>query len=64
MTNMVRIEIQDQFGAWHSYTRVSSNPSSIQQALKTALKAQLAQKSKKARAVDDKTGQLLDMLQG
>ena len=27
MTNMVRIEIQDQFGAWHSYTRVSSNPS-------------------------------------
>jgi len=55
MSNMVRIEIQDQFGAWHSYTRVSNNPSSIQQALKTALKAQLAQKSKKARAVDDKT---------
>lgn len=61
---MVRIEIQDQFGQWHSYTRVSNNASSIQQALKTALKAQLAQKSKKARAVDDKTGQLLDMLQG
>ena len=61
---MVRIEIQDQFGQWHSCTRVSNNASSIQQALKTALKAQLAQKSKKARAVDDKTGQLLDMLQG
>lgn len=64
MANMVRIEIQDQFGQWHSYTQVSNHASSIQQALKTALKAQLAQKSKKARAVDDKTGQLLDMLQG
>lgn len=61
---MVRIEIQDQFGRWHSYTRVSNNPTSIMQALRVALKAQLAAKSKRARAVDDKIGQLIDLLQG
>lgn len=64
MSNLVRIEIQDQFGHWHTYTRVVNNPSSIQHGLQTALKQQLAQKSKKARAVDDKTGALLDLLQG
>ena len=61
---MVRIEIQDQVGQWHTYTRVNNYPTSIAQALKTALKTQLASKSKKARAVDDKTGALIDMLQG
>jgi hypothetical protein len=64
MSNLVRIEIQDQFGKWHTYTRVTNSPTSIKQGLETALKQQLAQKSKKARAVDDKTGQLLDLLQG
>ena len=61
---MVRIEIQDQFGQWRRYTLVNNTPISIAQALKTALKAQLASKSKKARAVDDKTGVFIDMLQG
>ena len=64
MSNMIRIEIQDQFGAWHTYTRVTNVPSSIKQALQNGLNTQLAQKSKKARAVDDKTGQLIDILQG
>lgn len=64
MSNLVRIEIQDQFGKWHTYTRVTNSPTSIKQGLENGLKQQLAQKSKKARAVDDKTGQLLDMLQG
>lgn len=64
MPNTVRIEVQDQFGKWQTHTRVSSYPASIKQALATALKSQLAQKSRKARAVDDKTGAVLDIQQG
>ena len=64
MSNLVRIEVQDQFGKWHTYTRVSNMPTSIKQGLEAGLRTQLAQKSKKARAVDDKTGQLIDLLQG
>jgi hypothetical protein len=61
---MVRIEIQDQFGRWNRYTTVANTPSSIKVGLQSALKTQLASKSKKVRAVDDKTGQLIDMLHG
>ncbi len=64
MNDYVRIEIQDQFGKWCFYTRVNNNPTSIKQALQVALKQQLAQKSRKVRAVDDKTGMLIDLLQG
>ena len=64
MSDTIRIEIQDQFGAWHTYTTVSNFPTSIKQALQTALKSQLAQRSRKARAVDAKTGALIDLLQG
>jgi|TARA_A100001011_G_scaffold378758_1_gene443906 hypothetical protein len=64
MSNQVRIEIMDQFGKWHRYTSVSNSPSSIKQALQAALKQQLASRSKKVRAVDDKTNNLIDMLQG
>jgi hypothetical protein len=63
MSNLVRIEIQDQFGKWNTFTRVNNTPTSIKQGLETALKQQLAQKSKKARAVDDKAGALIDILQ-
>ena len=61
---MIRIEVQDQFGQWHRYTKVANTPSSIKFGLQTALKAQLASKSKKVRAVDDKTGALIDLLHG
>ena len=54
----------DQHGQWHRHTNVSNNPMSIKQALQTALKQQLASKSKKVRAVDDKTNAMIDMLQG
>jgi hypothetical protein len=64
MSNQVRIEIMDQFGKWHKYTTISNNPSSIKQALQAALKQQLASRSKKVRAVDDKTNNIIDMLQG
>ena len=61
---MIRIEIQDQFGRWNRFTTVANNPSSIKSGLQAALKTQLASKSQKVRAVDDKTGQLIDMLHG
>ena len=64
MANIVRIEIMDQHGKWHRHKNVSNNPMSIKQALQTALKQQLASKSKKVRAVDDKTNAMIDMLQG
>ena len=64
MANKVRIEIMDQFGKWHRHTTISNNPSSIKQALQVALKTQLASRSKKVRAVDDKTNSFIDMLQG
>lgn len=64
MANMVRIEVQDQFGRWNKYTSVANTPTSIKQGLQSALKTQLASKSKKARAVDNKTGALLDITQG
>ena len=64
MSNQVRIEIMDQFGKWHTNRTVSNNPISIKGAMEAALKSQLAAKSKKVRAVDAKTNNLIDMLQG
>jgi len=64
MANMVRIEIQNQHGEWKSFTKVANNPASIKLSLQRAVNTQMAQKSKKARAVDDKTGALLDIHHG
>lgn len=64
MAKMARIEIQDQFGRWQRFQTVSATDTSIKLALQRALKMQLAAKSKKVRAVDDKTGALIDILQG
>ena len=64
MANMVRIEVQDQHGTWQRYSTVVNSGVNIKQALERALKTQLASKSKKARAVDDKTGALIDMAHG
>jgi hypothetical protein len=61
---MIRMEVQDQFGHWRRYTKVANTPTSIKFGLQTALKTQLASKSKKVRAIDDKTGALMDVLQG
>lgn len=64
MARMARIEIQDQFGRWQRFQTVTASDTSIKLALQRALKMQLASKSKKVRAVDDKTGALIDILQG
>jgi len=64
MSKMARIEVQDQFGRWQRFQTVSATDTSIKLALQRALKTQLAAKSKKARAVDEKTGTLIDILQG
>ena len=64
MAKMARIEVQDQFGRWQRFQTVTATDTSIKLALQRALKTQLAAKSRKARAVDDKTGALIDILQG
>tara|TARA_B100000925_G_C21988386_1_gene465611 strand:+ start:1405 stop:1599 length:195 start_codon:yes stop_codon:yes gene_type:complete len=64
MQSMARIEVQDQFGNWKRVTKCVNTPTSIKHKLDWALKQQLASKSKKARAVDDKTGALIDMAFG
>ena len=64
MSKRIRIEVQDQFGAWRVYTHTTANPSSVKLALNQAVKSQLAQKSKKARAIDPDTGALVDMVFG
>ena len=61
MGNFVRIEVQDQFGRWQKYTSVVNNPISIKNGLAAALKTQLASKSKKARAIEEESGNLIDM---
>ena len=64
MARMARIEVQDQFGHWRRFQTVIASDTSIKLALQRALKTQLASKSRKARAIDDKTGALIDVLQG
>lgn len=64
MAKMARIEVQDQFGRWQRFQTVSATDTSIKLALQRALKTQLAAKSRKARAIDDRTGALIDILQG
>lgn len=64
MARMARIEVQDQFGRWQRFQTVIATDTSIKLALQRGLKTQLASKSRKARAVDDKTGILIDILQG
>lgn len=64
MTQRVRIEVQDQFGRWQKYRTVNNNPSNIKLALQAGLKTQLAAKSKKVRAINEETGDLLDILVG
>ena len=61
---MIKIEVQGQFGRWQYYTSVTHNPINIRDGLNRAIKTQLASKSKKARAIDPKTGMLVDMLMG
>ena len=63
MSKMARIEVQDQFGRWQRFQTVSATDISIKLTLQRALKTQLAAKSKKVRAVDEKTGTLIDILQ-
>jgi len=60
---MVSIEVEDKLGHWQRYTIVSANAVSIVKALKAAIESELASESTKARAVDLKTGQVIDFLQ-
>jgi hypothetical protein len=64
MTKKAVIQIQDQFGNWQFYKTVSQVGTEVQHALKSAMKTQLASKSKRVRAVEEDSGSLIDMLQG
>ena len=72
MTNMVRIEVADASGSWIQVTRVPAEPAyNIRNQLKQALKSRTAQMvnsnsrlgkvGARARAVDERTGALVDM---
>ena len=54
----VTIEIQYDSGTWRKHTSVANNQVHIKRALENAAKIAPA---KKARALDSKTGQLIDM---
>lgn len=72
MTNMVRIEVADAGGSWIQVTRVPAEPAyNIRNQLKQAVKSRTAQTvnqnsrlgkvGARARAVDERTGALVDM---
>jgi hypothetical protein len=63
MTKKAEIQIQDQFGNWQFYKTVPQVGTEVQHALKSALKTQLASKSKKVRAVDKDSGAMIDVMQ-
>jgi uncharacterized protein YgiM (DUF1202 family) len=58
------IEIQDKQGVWIHFKKVSNDPVTIEKALQAALKIQLASNTKKARAVDADTNDLLRIERG
>lgn len=63
MMGKVRIEVQDQQGKWHRYVECSDSPTAYLPSLKQAARSSLARNSGKARAVDVKTGQVVDFEQ-
>ena len=60
MANEATIQVQDQFGKWQHFQTVSGTAASIKQTLAAALKSPMGKKSKKARAIDKKTGAVID----
>jgi hypothetical protein len=64
MAKRALIEVQDKQGVWIHYQLVTNNPARIEKALQAALKTQLASKSKKARALDADTNNLLKIENG
>jgi hypothetical protein len=62
MLTKAEIQVQDQFGNWHHFQTVPIVGTEVYEALKRALSSPLAKKSKKVRAIDIKTGALIDLL--
>lgn len=59
MSGTAMVEIQTQGGTWIRFCDGSSHPSSVSRMLAAALQSQSW--VKKARAIDARTGQLIDM---
>jgi len=61
MPQKVRIEVQNQFGAWGQHTTVTPVGSNVKLALRAALRSPLGRVAGKARAVDAKSGAVLEV---
>lgn len=59
MSNMAKIEVLTVGGSWMGYGTCSKHPNDIQRALNAALNSYSW--AKKARAIDERTKELLDM---
>ena len=59
MSNMAKVEVLTSGGSWIGYGTCSKHPNDIQRMLNAALNA--SSTTKKARAVDEQTKELLDM---
>lgn len=64
MTSKARIEVQNQFGEWRYLTTVVAIGGNVRRALQAALRSPLGRQSGAARAVDERTGMLIDMVHG
>ena len=61
MAQKARIEVQNQFGQWRYLTTVTVLGSNVKHALQQALRTSQAHASGKARAVDEATGDVIDI---
>jgi len=63
MAQRARIEVQNQFGEWRYHTSVTISGPSVKAALEAALRSPLGRQSGRARAVDEDSGAVLDVVQ-
>jgi len=60
---MVRIQALQSNGQWHQMAVVANNPSTIKRELEKAANSSVAQSTRKPRAIDAETGNLIDLYQ-
>jgi hypothetical protein len=63
MPQMVKIQALQNNGHWYQMAVVANNPSAIKRELERAANSAAAKNTRKARAVDEKTGALIDVYQ-
>ena len=63
MPQMVKIQAQQSNGQWYQTAVVVNNASTIKRELERAANSPVAENTKKARAIDEKAGMLIDFYQ-